>query len=619
MWNLQSWKENISAALAAELISVAENINKTGVSPKDKLTTFASHINTRSSFTKRTQTMSKINSLGFGVIYYWHWGWSYSPKKVSTDDYDEYKRMAKTGSTAKSGAKAGRFMYLGLAVQLPTSVRMAAHIKQAQSDNPVNTKAMALSRAIKSELTTAGTDGVIENPMAIPHIIHICSLFDLGPLEGWYVQHYNLEQEKGTDFLKLINQPYSSKVPGGNTIGVNTKASSGGSDKESAGQGSPIKQGHVRGKTEWIMATYWFLIETDPVVLASRTTNPFKFGDIESTANKQPNIIMKIKKALDLFSEDSNVSSKVKQKLKSITIQEIAVITQKFGLKDKVEGDNKKLVKLKSLEEKNLRKLENFNTDLTNFTIGDYLSKIGNKLEDLVSFETDVKISGGTLNKQQKFIMDGSEVSTELRTTLIAYLTGIGDTDFRDIDGSRLETTINSFFEKGLTAIQELIIIIQNRLTQTGLQREQVSSKIQKEMSKIEQMNAALPEKIKKKEKSISKKLENASAKAAEIAGYVTVDKTVSSIAGKTPNSAKRTVKAKKIKSEKEIEKLVDEIANDLKEIYNDFQAIQRAINKIIDSESKKVLEKSRMQKNKNKNSKTVSEEMYEEGSGYFD
>lgn len=539
--------------------------------------------------------MTKINSLGFGVIYYWHWGWSYSPKFVAprSKKENELKEAAKTGSIPYSSSnieKSGRFMYIGLAIQLPTMVRMRGHVKDAQSDNPVNTKAMALAQAITESLTTAGKDGIIENPYLIPKIIHVCSLFDLAPLESYYVDDvYDLTQEKNQTFLDLINGGKVSKAGGGNTIGVNTKAGEG----ESAGQGSPLKQGFTRGITEWILAANWFLIERDPMVLAARNISPYKFGKIADAANnvKGP-MSEKVFQVLQQFSVNDNVSSQLQEKLKSITLRQVEGIIKIFGVSEKAELKGKEKNKyITDPEELN----KNFSVDKL-FDEG----ALGIKFEEMFSF--DIGSSRKNLSSQQKLLLKKTDVATELRTALVEFFTNITDADFGPESAESITANLTSTFENGLQAFQVQLIEMENKAKQISAQNKQLQNKLNKEAQDLTRQDKKLRDEIDNAIDELNIIIRKAIIEIAQLSGIKSLRSVLEDIPVPKNLAAQITeknIKLQKINSSKAIEKAVKEGATILGNVYYKFQQLQGRINKMI--EALKKLEKATDKKEKEK------------------
>lgn len=541
----------------------------------EKLTTYASKINTRASFTKRTQSLTKINNLGFGVIYYWHWGWSFSPYKVyETSEKKKLKDAASDGSIPYNKnpdqQKSGRFMYLGLAVQLPTMVRIRAHLEQANQSNPNNTKALALAQGIKQELTTAGPEGIIADPEGIPHIIHICSLFDLAPLESYYVSTYKLEQEgKGRSFLDIIENGRTANVSGGNTLGVNTEAEG----TETAGQGSPIRQGDVRGTPEWIMAAYWFLAETDATVLAARASNPYKFNAIEEKAKLEKTLTKKIFKVFQLFGQHPQVSSNVQNKFKSITEDQIGGILAIMGVREDAQLDG-----LKS--EEFITKEDELNK---NFSINKFFEGgIGLELEALVSFDIGVGRKG--LTKSQKFILTKEKVATELRTVLVDFLTGMGRADFGPKIASDVIASFGINFKSGIDKMQQQTLQLINKAQQITKQSIQTKNKYDRELRKIEKLNNGLAQVIQRAMDELNDLMRGAVEAVAEEAGVKGLDSVLAEIPV-NKSQRKRLVGASAAKAKAAVKRKNDEVVKEglvvLKKVYFAFQQLQSALNRV--------------------------------------
>lgn len=228
---------------------------------------YAKAVNSTGQLARRHQSIDKINEYGMGVIYVWDWQWSFSNNLY--DKGLENPEQAKYGRSNQSedGAirSSGRFMYLGLSIQQPTSNRMAEHIAMAKERTSV--EYAALGQGIYN---TFGSEPYrkFENPMDVPKIIHISSLFDLATLEEHFITRYALAQTQKVynNFEELVSD-YSggilknSKLSG--VTGVNTAG---------GGQGGPLKGITWRGPREWIMAAYFFLKEKDNTILESRNS-----------------------------------------------------------------------------------------------------------------------------------------------------------------------------------------------------------------------------------------------------------------------------------------------------------------------------------------------------------
>jgi hypothetical protein len=219
---------------------------------------YAQIVNKRSVKEKRTQSLTKFNPLGMGVLYNWDWAWSYS--EYSTDDELKKPNEANYGPKGKNGRYSGQFVYIGLSVQLPTLERIrGGHLKSVNKEQDRKFY-RALGTALYNEKT--GDNRIISNPLEIPKIFHICSLFDLGALEEHMIKTYDTFKSRNTynDFGSLVQDLGGGA--NGNVIGVNT---------DKGGGGGPLYN-TKRTIQEWIMAGYYYVNETDPDVLASRSS-----------------------------------------------------------------------------------------------------------------------------------------------------------------------------------------------------------------------------------------------------------------------------------------------------------------------------------------------------------
>jgi hypothetical protein len=219
---------------------------------------YAEIVNKRSVKEKRTQSLTKFNPLGMGVLYNWDWAWSYS--EYSSDDKLERPNKANYGPKGKKGKYSGQFVYIGLSVQLPTLERIrGGHLKSINKEQDRKFY-RALGTALYNE--KEGESRNISNPLEIPKIFHICSLFDLGALEEYMIKQYDTFKSRNTysDFGSLVQDLGGSA--NGNVIGVNT---------DKGGGGGPLYN-TKRTIQEWIMAGYYYINETDSDILAARSS-----------------------------------------------------------------------------------------------------------------------------------------------------------------------------------------------------------------------------------------------------------------------------------------------------------------------------------------------------------
>jgi hypothetical protein len=345
--------------------------------------TYAQAVDNSSKFIRRTQSLNKINNFGMGVIYYWHWAWSYSTiakdPAIEKQDPDKFNYGIEGEKVGKNDARySGRFSYLGLSIQLPTMRRIKEHIKSAYTNKSM--EYLALGQALYAD----NEDGRINDGTKIPKIMHICSFFDLAALEIFYISKFGLQQgsksNKPTNFHELISKLNSSnysKIGDGKTIGLNTEA---------GGQGGPLAGNTNRSPMEWILAAYYHLVETDSHIIDARkevselpSLVPYAKAKAEAGNNTlDEKIYYIIEGALN-----KNLTRGITtQTLKSITINDVSRITLAFGLRDNIT------MKSRSADATDFKTngVEDGNFDTVDYLPDDSLLK---KLEIGLSFDVE--------------------------------------------------------------------------------------------------------------------------------------------------------------------------------------------------------------------------------------
>jgi hypothetical protein len=469
------------------------------------LATYASTVKDRSNFIRRTQSLTKISSVGLGVIYYWHWGWASMPtqKSYSTNDEAELKEAAegKGGPGFRVGGKSsdaskdklyGRFMYLGLTVQNPTMTRINAHLKDAYSSGGIgkNSKANALYQAIVPG-ASAFNDGIIRNPEAIPNVLHLASWFDLDNLEAYYIQtKFKLGNPAAKTFGEQIQNSSVANTSDGMTLGVNTAG---------GGQGGTFKQDKDRGIAEWVSAAYYFLKEQDSEILASR---PNDVSNIPTEAKKFNTLAEQVKYVFDAFSKIEVNSSVGKSKLvipsliklfASYSVNTIRTYLDAMGLKDGVDmprGSGKTLSEAQIVAE----------LEKGGYSTQDMMDKVGKMFDTLFSFETNTKDGKGirmfldkqnpdtnkALDKRETFV-SYYEVATELRKTAIDVFLGFDDSKKAFIKNAKsIKQKITMDFTKGLSKLDGILIEIKDMHTKITIQNQQLSLKYAKNYKELQ-------------------------------------------------------------------------------------------------------------------------------------
>ncbi len=265
------------------------------------LNSFAELVNGRTEKVRRTQTLSKVNELGLGVIYNWEFEMTYSDNIYDTKLLPPSEMSNRKESDIVKGKETNRykarFMYLGLSIQLPTLKRMQAHF-EAKDEKGLPLKDVfhtVLREATRNEFDNGfySSRRTLTNVYRAPQIIDVASHFDLGELEEWYIKEgaaaapLTTLQDNKEDFPTLM-QKGSQMTP---VAGVNTAG---------GGQGGPLKQPIMtqRGISEWVMAAYFALYEGSQTVLDSRPSG-FASG-IQKIKRSKEDLYIKLKEIFDL-------------------------------------------------------------------------------------------------------------------------------------------------------------------------------------------------------------------------------------------------------------------------------------------------------------------------------
>lgn len=253
-----------------------------------KSNAYAELVNKRAVPTQRAQSLTKLNPLGLGVLYNWNWKWSLSMRDnpASTDENDNgnpylnnVDRDLQRPSQANYGATgqktkingvettrySGQFLYIGLSIQLPTLSRITEHIKSIDKYSN-RTIYRALGTAVYNEFKDFGSNRVINDPLQIPQIFYVCSLFDLGAVEYYMIGKYKTNVSKQHDnFEEMVRENSGAARANNDIFGINS---------DDGGGGGPLFNSN-RKIQEWVMAAYYFIKEKDPQILEARLS---KFG-----------------------------------------------------------------------------------------------------------------------------------------------------------------------------------------------------------------------------------------------------------------------------------------------------------------------------------------------------
>lgn len=489
----------------------------------DLLSTYASLVNSRSKMTKRTQSLTKISSLGLGVIYYWHWGWASVPveqagryKKSDLELASKGRAPAgfKTSGDVNEDSLYGRFMYLGLTVQNPTMVRMEAHLQDAVNSGGAgpNSKANALYQAITQSETSYGQEGIIQKPQEIPNVIHLVSWFDLDALESYYiVNKYQLTNSPAKTFSQQIQGGnFASGVGDQITRGVNTAG---------GGQGGTFKQTNDRGPAEWISAAYYFLQEQDADVLSARSAAGL--SEIARKANQEPTLPEKILAVFKGFISKEVKSSSSSTGKSTLLAPQVIKMMSNYDLTTiktylDIVGfkDNQKFQKVKSdkyLSDEEIKK----QLDEGGFSTYEFMNEYGKMLDVMVSYDVNNHTDKSILKFRssasgKKVVVKGlKEVKTELRTAIINSLIKFDSMKQQFIaNGETIRENLSISFEEGLNAADEVISLLRNRHEQLSKQNQQLSAGYVNTYNKLEAARKGLAEEIRKTIEEVRKESE---------------------------------------------------------------------------------------------------------------
>jgi hypothetical protein len=390
--------------------------------------TYAEVVKSRAFKAQRTQSLTKINDLGVGIIYNWDYIMSYSE---SLNDYGLKPPSQMNGgeSSSTESNKDGtltrykaRFMYVGLSVQLPTSRRISKHLEDTVKEKDVFHT--SLRQALRGTYTNNKYDTFrnISSPgTRIPEIVNICSFFDLGGLESYYIEKgpngkggaLNQLKQYQNDFPKLMEAAATS----GKTIsGVNTA---------SGDQGGPLRQSIMqrRGVAEWVMAAYFALYENQDEVIASRKSG-FD-ADIRKLRTNEMTLAEKVIGVFKAAINNGMVSSSNAEWFNRIQLHQVQNTLELFGLSQKgpkqlISGEMKTSNEINSPEIN--RVLSYISYDARQFSVEDVSSAkdgliIAEKRYEIISKNIDTKLD----TKKPNFLSikaDLTSASKDLQKTL---------------------------------------------------------------------------------------------------------------------------------------------------------------------------------------------------------
>lgn len=387
---------------------------------------FAELVDSRTESVRRGQTMTKINEFGVGVIYNWEFQMSFS-----TNIYDKEllppSEMGKQKESLKYKGQdteryKARFMYVGLSVQLPTKARMDAHLKGKKDSKFLkDVFHTVLREAVQSEFNENQmfkSKRTLANPIAAAQIINVCSFFDLGLLESYYIQ-------EGAVYAPLTGlKEFEQNFPGAMQGGSNSKVS--GVNTAGGDQGGPTRQADMakRGKIEWILAAYYAIYEAQQDVLNARTAHSNKYASLASSirADKKSvdvKIFDFIQGILSLGKEMA--SDAILSFLKTINLQDIQKVVKIFGLgavsKEGITGPMDAATYIKDKEILNF--LEYVNLDLQQMQVLQFDAKTGISVQKRAEFVNKV-LEAPLLNGNQSIINLKVDIKKALQELQIA-------------------------------------------------------------------------------------------------------------------------------------------------------------------------------------------------------
>ena len=445
--------------------------------PVQNYNTYAEAVNGGRETARRGQTLTKVNDLGLGVIYNWDFLMSYSPEQynygLKPPSELQGGNNGHSDGSGKDSIYKSRFMYVGLSVQLPTMKRMKSHVED--SSKLKDAFHTVLREAVFNNFNFGGEEKypskrTFGSPFLIPEIINICSFFDLGALESYYISTLN------GGLTKLSGNEYKDNFPAimesGSTMnvaGVNTAAGD---------QGGPLRQAAMvkRGIVEWVMAAYFALYEGQSDILQARKKYWKGFNsELQNLkSNKQLNMTQKISGVFQ-SAIDTDMTSEVIAAYFKMIIGKPNLITNAlslFGLVERtkdIKGDARTDLEVKN--EELLYLLSYLSYDTKSFKIDSFTNKKGEFLtearNEFLEKNLDTKLDTKKLNyasikdnikdlqrgleKQLKIKMGSSFVDEvrKMRKPIIDSLTEIqkGRFEFQSME------MIQDYFEKHIREV----------------------------------------------------------------------------------------------------------------------------------------------------------------------
>lgn len=349
--------------------------------------------------------MSKINDFGVGVIYNWEYEMSFStnlndygllpPSQMSSSKKEKVNIQGQEAERYKA-----RFMYVGLSVQLPTKARMEAHLKLYKGRTPdgkernhfmdvFHTTLRQATQNTFSQNQIFNSKRNLNNAMNAAQIINVCSFFDLGLLESYYIE----SGAKNAPLDSLAKSVPKGDFPKAMELASMSSKQVVGVNSASGDQGGPTRQADManRGKIEWILAAYYAIYEGQQDVLNARTSHSTAYAAmVQKIKSSKKAVDIKV---FDFIQEVISIgktmaSDAILSFLKSITFEDIQKVVKTFALgpvsKDGITGDMTATEYVKDRDILNF--LEYFNLDVQQMQVLQFDAKSGISVQKRAEF-----------------------------------------------------------------------------------------------------------------------------------------------------------------------------------------------------------------------------------------
>ena len=238
------------------------------------------------------------------------------------------------------GEATRHFAYAGITGQVDPNERFDTHFEGSKSiyEDLKGNKKVSL-KGKKGLYVALGASFLSnENMMQgrlrpdIIKIVNVVSLFDLGAMEKKMILD---KKTLNTEIDKIEN--YEDFIKG-NNLSKNAQGKYG-LNSVTGGEGAMEKQAVQLSPYEWLFAAYYYIIETDAYIKASRGTPPYETDDSFED------------KIFKLINQYQNLASseKIKYKIPAISKESISEFVQQMGLAEKDVRLKKGLVNMNEI------------------------------------------------------------------------------------------------------------------------------------------------------------------------------------------------------------------------------------------------------------------------------